>query len=98
MTFLKCKLDEVRDPAGVMSVAKAAKFRVEFHALNTNDAEEGRACYQVVMEMILEKGAMSTFKLVHQRLKKEWDFVEDVQPSPYASGIRSPAGYDLVTA
>jgi serine/threonine-protein kinase HSL1, negative regulator of Swe1 kinase len=97
-TFLHCTLDEVRDPAGVMAVAKAVRFRVEFHVMDTRSAPTGALYYKIDMEMILEKGAMSSFKLVHQRLKKEWEFVEDVQPSPYTSRIRSPAGYDLVTA
>ena len=79
-TFLQCKLDEVRDPAGVMSITKAVKFRVEFHALDTRGAAE--PCYQVVIEIILEKGALSSFRLIHQRVRNEWDFVEDTPVTP----------------
>lgn len=82
-TFLQCKLEEVRDPAGVMSVAKAVKFRIEFHPLNTREAAEPH--YQVMIEMILEKGALSSFRLIYQRLRKEWDFVEDTPGTPIHS-------------
>ncbi|KAH8116297.1 kinase-like domain-containing protein [Phellopilus nigrolimitatus] len=69
--FLRCQLDEVRDSAGVMSVAKAARFRVEVRALDARQAAE--AGYAVALEMVLEKGALSSFRLVHERLRRVWD-------------------------
>ena len=91
--FLKCQLDEVRDPAGVMAVMKAVKFRVEFHELDPQ--QEAELGYRVSVVMTLEKGAVSTFRLVHQRLQREWDFDNEHsqrQSAPYPKSYqRSPA-------
>jgi serine/threonine-protein kinase HSL1, negative regulator of Swe1 kinase len=62
---LKCRLDDVKDPVGVMNVLKAVKFRVELHHLR----QEG---YEVSLFLVHEKGAMETMKEVFKRLRKEW--------------------------
>ncbi|TDL23777.1 Pkinase-domain-containing protein [Rickenella mellea] len=68
--ILKCKLDEIRDPAGVMAVAKAVQFRVVVHSATHSQSNAG---YAVSLVMIQEKGALSSFKLVYNRLLREWD-------------------------
>jgi serine/threonine-protein kinase HSL1 (negative regulator of Swe1 kinase) len=67
---LKCKLDELRDPAGVMAVLKAVRFRVEVrHA----EKETG---YTTVLRFVQEKGAMSSFKAVFSRVQRDWELGE----------------------
>ncbi|KAI0078665.1 Pkinase-domain-containing protein [Panus rudis PR-1116 ss-1] len=72
---LKCRLDECRDPTGILYTLKATRFRVEVMRPTTVDAIGG---YKTVLRMVMEKGAASSFKLVYSRLNKEWDF--DVVP------------------
>jgi len=67
---LKCRLDEIRDPAGVMAVTKAVRFRVEFHLTSS---VQNAAGYTTVMTLIQEKGALSTLKIIYARLRQEWD-------------------------
>ncbi|KAL5531531.1 hypothetical protein ACEPAG_4408 [Sanghuangporus baumii] len=71
VTFLRCHLDEVRDPAGVMATVKAVKFRVEVRRLDMGQTNESP--YIVSVDMILEKGSLSSFRLVHQRIRRDWD-------------------------
>lgn len=68
--ILKCKLDEVRDPAGVMAVVKAVRFRVEFHNTSSSHAIAG---YVTSLTLVQEKGALSSFKLIFNRLRREWE-------------------------
>lgn len=58
------------DPAGVMAVVKAVRFRVEFHHTNTSHAVSG---YITSLTLIQEKGALSSFKLIFNRLRREWE-------------------------
>ncbi|THH05268.1 hypothetical protein EW145_g4923 [Phellinidium pouzarii] len=67
----RCQLDEIRDPAGVMAVAKAAKFRVDVHTLDVRQTTESG--HTTSLEMVLEKGSLPSFQLICQRLRKEWD-------------------------
>lgn len=66
---LKCKMDEFADPGGVMSVMKAVRFRVE---VQRADSAQAAAGIVTVLQLVQEKGALSTFKLIYGRLKKEW--------------------------
>ena len=68
--LLKCTLDEVRDPAGAMAVVKAVAFRVEMRP--PQEVQQG-AGYQVEVAMIQERGALSSFKLISNRLRREWE-------------------------
>ncbi|KAJ7155501.1 kinase-like domain-containing protein [Mycena crocata] len=65
---LKCRLDEVRDPSGLMTVLKAAKFRVEVQRF-LNDANS----QSVSVLLVHEKGSVDSFKEVYKRLHREWD-------------------------
>ncbi|TFY81631.1 hypothetical protein EWM64_g2381 [Hericium alpestre] len=67
---LKCKMDEMADPAGVMGVVKAVRFRVEIRDATSAHSAAG---YQTELQLIQEKGALSSFKLVYNRLKRDWD-------------------------
>ena len=85
---LLCQLDEVRDPAGLMAVTKAVRFRVEARILDER---------QTMLEMIQEKGALSSFKLVYQRLRKQWDLdMVDAKElvADYPGSIQPSKGYD----
>ncbi|KAJ7816621.1 Pkinase-domain-containing protein [Mycena leptocephala] len=71
---LKCRLDESRDPHGLMSVVKAAKFRVEVQSLE--DA--------VTLLLVPEKGSVDSFKEVYKRLRRDWDMDDPDAPLHYA--------------
>lgn len=71
MGTLKCRLEEVRDPVGIMATVKAVKFRVELKIPPTVQAIAG---YTVALNIVMEKGALSSFKMVYGRLRREWDF------------------------
>ncbi|KAJ7890632.1 Pkinase-domain-containing protein [Mycena olivaceomarginata] len=61
---LKCRLDEGRDPDGLMSVVKATKFRVEVQQSLEDEA--------VLLILVHEKGSMDSFKEVYKRLRRDW--------------------------
>lgn len=63
---LKCRLDEFKDPRGIVSVLKAVKFKVELHRFN---CEYGDA---ISLLLVHEKGSMESFKEVYKRLTREW--------------------------
>ncbi|KAI0091680.1 kinase-like domain-containing protein [Irpex rosettiformis] len=84
MGTLKCKLPEAKDPAGVMATVKAVKFRVEMKIPTTVQAIAG---FTVAMNVVLEKGANSSFKLVYSRLRREWDL--DTAPMKCARESRA---------
>jgi serine/threonine-protein kinase HSL1, negative regulator of Swe1 kinase len=67
---LHCQLDEIRDPTGLAVVAKAVTFRVEMHRPTAGQKAAG---YQVELAFLQEKGALSSFKLVLNRLRREWE-------------------------
>lgn len=69
---LKCRLDEVRDPNGLMSVVKAAKFRVEVQRFFEEATSQA-----VSLLLVHEKGSVDSFKEVYKRLRREWD-LDDV--------------------
>jgi serine/threonine-protein kinase HSL1 (negative regulator of Swe1 kinase) len=80
--ILKCRLDEITDPAGVMGVTKTVRFRIEVHA--ASEAQEA-AGYQTVLQLVQEKGAASSFRLVYSRLRHEWDLDAPKIPLPTPS-------------
>jgi serine/threonine protein kinase len=80
--ILKCRLDEITDPAGVMGVTKSVRFRVEVHA--ASEAQEA-AGFQTVLQLVQEKGAASSFRLVYARLRLEWDLDAPKIPLPAPS-------------
>jgi serine/threonine-protein kinase HSL1 (negative regulator of Swe1 kinase) len=80
--ILKCRLDDIADPAAVSGVAKAVRFRVEVHA--ASEAQE-TAGYQTVLQLVQEKGAASSFRLVYGRLRREWDLDAPKIPLPAPS-------------
>ncbi|KAJ3772219.1 Pkinase-domain-containing protein [Lentinula raphanica] len=76
---LKCKLDEIRDPNGIMSAMKPVKFKVDVRQMDK----------EPFLILIHEKGSAETFREVCKRLRREWtlDLVgsgtpEQLQPSP----------------
>ncbi|KAH9962640.1 kinase-like domain-containing protein [Russula dissimulans] len=80
--ILKCRLDEITDPAGVMGVTKPVRFRVEVHSANE---EQEAAGYQTVLQLVQEKGAASSFRLVYGKLRHEWDLDAPKIPLPSPS-------------
>ncbi|KAH9945731.1 kinase-like domain-containing protein [Amylocystis lapponica] len=67
---LKCRVDDVRDPASVLAPVRGARFRVEVHRPATVHAVAG---YTALLNLVLEKGAATSLKLVYNRLRREWD-------------------------
>lgn len=59
-----------------MAVAKAVRFRVELHSVTHAHSVSG---YVTSLTIVQEKGALSSFKLVYNRLRREWDL--DTPPS-----------------
>ena len=94
--LLKCRLDEIRDPAGVMGVIKAVRFRVEIR--KPKDAQGptvGVDGSGLVLSLVQEKGAASSFRAVFGRLKRDWEL--DIQSEWVPAGREIPGviGDDL---
>lgn len=53
-----------------MAVVKAVRFRVEFHHTSASHTIAG---YVTSLSLIQEKGALSSFKLIFNRLRREWE-------------------------
>ncbi|KAJ3889258.1 Pkinase-domain-containing protein [Lentinula edodes] len=79
--ILKCKLDEVRDSNGIMSVLKAVKFKIDVRQM-----EE-----ELFLILVHEKGSTDSFREVCKRLRRQWvlDAVESRIPEQL---IPSPLG------
>jgi serine/threonine-protein kinase HSL1 (negative regulator of Swe1 kinase) len=86
---LECRLDEITDPAGVMGVTKTVRFRVEVHAASE---EQEAAGYQMALQLMQEKGAVSSFWLVYSRLRCEWDLDPPKIPLPTQSPLTDSRG------
>ena len=72
--LLKCRLEEIRDPAGVMGVVKPVRFRVEIR--KASDTQGLSVCvdgHGLVLALVQEKGAASSFKAIFARLKRDWE-------------------------
>jgi hypothetical protein len=65
-----CTMDGTRDSTGSAVIAKAVTFRVEMHRPTAGQKAAG---YQVELAFLQEKGALSSFKLVLNRLRREWE-------------------------
>ncbi|KAI0051029.1 Pkinase-domain-containing protein [Auriscalpium vulgare] len=87
--ILKCKVDEMVDPVGVMGVAKAVRFRVEVHRPTPPQTLAG---YSTTLQLVQEKGALSSFKLVYNRLRREWDLDAPKIPLPDPSPALTEGG------
>ncbi|KAI0322810.1 kinase-like domain-containing protein [Amylostereum chailletii] len=86
---LKCKMEDVVDPAGVMGILKAVRFRVEVHKAAQAQAVAG---YTTTLHLIQEKGTISTFKLVYNRLRREWELDAPCIPFPAPSPALNEGG------
>ena len=64
---IKCRMDDSIDPMGT---TKAVRFRVEVHGTTPSQLVAG---YRTALHLIQEKGSLSTFKVVYNRLRREWD-------------------------
>lgn len=72
-----------------MAVTSAVRFRVELHAVGANTAH-AVAGYVTGLTMVQEKGALSSFKSVYNRLRREWDL--DAMPrTPGSAMTGTPA-------
>lgn len=69
MGVLKCRLEESKDPEGLMPTIKAVKFRVEMQRPSTVQAIGGT---RAVLSWVMEKGAQSSFRLMFNRFRREW--------------------------
>jgi len=87
--LLKCRLDELRDPAGAMGVVKPVRFRVEVRkASDPQSPTVGVDGHGLVLVFVQEKGAVSSFKAVVARLKRDWEL--DVPSGWVSEGRQSP--------
>ena len=71
-----------------MAVVKAVRFRVEF---NHTSASHSVAGYITSLTLIQEKGALSSFKLIFNRLRREWEL--DVPGGLHSSTTRNRSSY-----
>ncbi|KAH9893476.1 Pkinase-domain-containing protein [Cubamyces lactineus] len=78
---LTCTLADSRERegagVGVMTQVRGVRFRVEIRRPGVVSEEAG---YPVMLELMLEKGATSSLKLIYARLRREWDL--DSPPVP----------------
>ncbi|KAI0352375.1 Pkinase-domain-containing protein [Trametes cingulata] len=78
---LRCVLADSREGAGeagsVMAAVRGVRFRVE---IRRPGAASEAAGYPVMLQLVLEKGATSSLKLIYARLRREWDL--DSPPVP----------------
>ncbi|KAG5353804.1 hypothetical protein C0989_001921 [Termitomyces sp. Mn162] len=72
---LKCRLEEVKEPSGVMNVLKAVKFRVDFYRPQVR-IESDEEVLVMSLTVAHEKGSAETFKEICKRLEKQWDLDE----------------------
>lgn len=92
MGVLKCSLPDskLRDSSGTVTTIKGVKFRVEVQKPSSVQAIAG---FQVVLALVLEKGAATSFKMVYNRLRREWEM--DTPPRGYM--VESPGSDILLT-
>ena len=90
--LLRCRLDEVRDPSGSVVVAKAVRFRVEFQPCNERVGQASG--FVTTVALVQEKGALSTFRSVEAKLRREWelDGPKTATLNPRQSLANSPLG------
>ncbi|KAG6866562.1 hypothetical protein C0991_002047 [Blastosporella zonata] len=83
---LRCRLEEVKEPSGVMNIFKAVKFKVDFHGPQVySDGSEG--VIMMSLTVAHEKGSAETFKEICRRLEHEWDLNEARGGSPILGGV-----------
>ncbi|KAI9064074.1 Pkinase-domain-containing protein [Trametes sanguinea] len=76
---LSCNLADSRErDGGAMAPVRGVRFRVEIRRPGAMSEEAG---YPVMLQLVLEKGATSSLKLIYARLRREWDL--DSPPVPY---------------
>lgn len=68
---LRCRMDEIRDPSGSITVSKAVRFRVDFQPCTERVGSASGFVTMVVM--VQEKGALSTFKSIYGKVSREWE-------------------------
>ncbi|KAG1735544.1 Pkinase-domain-containing protein [Suillus lakei] len=67
---LKCRTDETKDPSGLLPALKSVRFRVEVQRPTPVQITAG---YQVVLHLIQERGASSSFQAIYHRLRRNWE-------------------------
>ncbi|KAG0705566.1 Pkinase-domain-containing protein [Suillus ampliporus] len=67
---LKCRTDDTKDQSGLLPALKSVRFRVEVQKPTPVQIAAG---YQVVLHLIQERGASSSFQVIHYRLRRNWE-------------------------
>ncbi|KAG2039905.1 kinase-like domain-containing protein [Suillus americanus] len=67
---LKCRTDETKDLSGLLPALKSVRFRVEVQRPTPVQITAG---YHVVLHLIQERGASSSFQVIYQRLRRNWE-------------------------
>jgi serine/threonine-protein kinase HSL1, negative regulator of Swe1 kinase len=83
---LRCELPEMRDPAGQMGVLRAVRFRVELRAPSAQQAATGG--FVTIARLVQEKGSLASFKMVFNRLRREWELDSPGKPWGAARNAR----------
>ncbi|RPD64436.1 Pkinase-domain-containing protein [Lentinus tigrinus ALCF2SS1-7] len=80
--MLSCVLADSRerDREGVMAAVRGVRFRVEIRKPSPAHIAAG---YVVLLQLVLERGATSSMKLIYNRMRRDWDL--DSPPVPYES-------------
>ncbi|KAF5383570.1 hypothetical protein D9615_003518 [Tricholomella constricta] len=78
---LKCRLEEVKEPTGVLNVLKAVKFKVDFQEPQIC-GQGGDEVLMMSLTVIHEKGSAETFREVCRRLEQEWTLDETDTMTP----------------
>ncbi|KAG1792563.1 uncharacterized protein HD556DRAFT_1378648 [Suillus plorans] len=67
---LKCRTDDTKDLSGFLPALKSVRFRVEVQRPTPVQITAG--C-QVVLHLIQERGTLSSFQVIYQRLRRNWE-------------------------
>ncbi|KAK4686868.1 serine/threonine-protein kinase HSL1, negative regulator of Swe1 kinase, partial [Tremellales sp. Uapishka_1] len=84
---LKCRLDEVRDLQGVTTITKGVRFKVEF----TRATQSGGGGYNTLVSLTQEKGAMSSFKGIFNKLRQDFEGSSSSPITPTAQSFTLPS-------
>lgn len=67
---LKCRMDATKNLSGLLPALMSVRFRVEVQRATSVQIAAG---YQVVLHLIQERGSLSSFQSIYNRLRRNWE-------------------------
>lgn len=68
----------ILDAAGIIDAPKFVRFRVEFSAISTSSHLD--AGFTSSLTLVKEKGSSSSFKLIYNHLRRDWELDNPISP------------------